>query len=245
MALLQAENLWVEGGSHGRQQPVLRAVDLKIMAGQVTVLLGESGAGKTMLARALSGLLPEGFRVSRGRIVYREKLLATPASWSGIRGSKIFYAPQNAAASLNPVLTIGRQIGETSRSTDDQLRELLAELRRILASYPFMLSGGENQRCLLAMALAAGSELLILDEPTTELDPTAREDFIRILQACQHRYGLTVLLISHQLDLVRNIAKELYVLSAGAVVDYGTFASVLTAPGHPYTREIAAYLAGR
>lgn len=247
MVLLQAEDLWVEGVSHGRRQPVLRAVNLKIISGQVTVLLGESGAGKTMLAKALCGLLPDGFRVSRGRIAYREKLLAAPASWSGIRGPKIFYAPQNAAASLNPVLTIGRQIGEYSRIKNAQLEELFialrfADPRRILNSYSFMLSGGENQRCLLAMALAGRAELLILDEPTAELDPTAREDFIRILQASLHRYGLTVLLISHQLDMIRDIANDLYVLCAGAIVDAGTWTAVLEAPVHPYTREIAAYL---
>jgi ABC-type glutathione transport system ATPase component len=249
MVLLQAEDLWVEGYGHGRQQPVLKAVDLKIMAGRITVLIGESGAGKTMLARALCGLLPDGFFVSRGRIAYQGKRLATPASWSRMRGRKFFYSPQNAAASLNPVLTIGRQIAETSRIGQEQLLDMLAGLRfadpqRILEAYPFMLSGGENQRCLLAMALAGRSELLILDEPTAELDPAARADFIRILQTCQRCYGLTVLLISHHLDLIRDIAQDLYVMCSGAIVDSGTFNVVLAAPGHPYTREIAAYLGG-
>ena len=129
MVLLQAKDLWVEGHCHDRQQPVLRAINFKIMANQVTVLLGESGAGKTMLARAFSGLLPEGFFVSRGFIAYRGKRLAAPASWLGIRGCKIFYSPQNAAASLNPVLTIGRQIREYSRIDEDQLLEMLVGMR--------------------------------------------------------------------------------------------------------------------
>jgi peptide/nickel transport system ATP-binding protein len=245
MVLLQAEDLWVTG--HGLQQPVLRAVNLEIVAGQVTVLLGESGAGKTMLARAFSGLLPEGFSVSRGSIAYRGKRMVAPASWSGIRGRGIFYAPQNAAASLNPVLTIGRQIRETSRINEKQLLELFAgmqfsEPQRILDSYPFMLSGGESQRCLLAMSLAGRSELLILDEPTAELDATAQDEFIRILQTFQRQYSLAVLLISHQLDLIKDIAHNLYVMCAGTIVDSGTLADVLRAPGHPYTREISAYL---
>lgn len=245
MVLLQAEDLWVVG--HGRQQPVLRAVNLKIMPGQVTVLLGESGAGKTMLARALCGLLPDGFFISRGSVAYRGKRLATDASWSKIRGDKIFYAPQNAAASLNPVLTIGRQIAEYSRIQNGQLEELLVALRfadprRILHSYPFMLSGGENQRCLLAMALAGRAELLILDEPTAELDAAAQDDFFRVLRSCAQRDSLAILLISHQLDMVRDIAQNLYVLCAGAIVDAGTPAAVFRAPGHAYTREIAAYL---
>lgn len=217
------------------------------MPGQVTVLLGESGAGKTMLARALCGLLPDGFFISRGVIAYRGKCLTNPASWLGIRGSKIFYSPQNAAASLNPVLTIGRQIRETSRIDEGQLLEMLTGMefpdpQRILHSYPFMLSGGENQRCLLAMALASRSELLILDEPTAELDASAQDEFIRVLQIYQRRYSLAILLISHQLDLIKDIAKNIYVMCAGAIVDSGTLADMLAAPGHPYTREIAAYL---
>jgi ABC-type glutathione transport system ATPase component len=225
----------------------LRAVNFKITAGQVTVLLGESGAGKTMLARTFCGLLPEGFAVSRGLITYRGKRLTAPASWLGIRGDKIFYSPQNAAASLNPVLTIGRQIREYSRISEEQLLEMLVNMqfsdpRRILHSYPFMLSGGENQRCLLAMALAGRAELLILDEPTAELDAAAQDEFIRVLQTYQRRYALTILLISHHLDLVKDIAQNLYVMYAGAIVDSGRPADVLAAPGHPYTREIGAYL---
>ena len=145
------------------------------------------------------------------------------------------------------MLTIGRQINETCRLGREQLLELLAALRfddpcRILAAYPFMLSGGENQRCLLAMSLAAGSELLILDEPTAELDAAAQADFIEILRACQRRSGLTVLLISHQLDLLARIAQNLCVMCAGTIVDSGTFAGVMAAPRHSYTREIVAYL---
>jgi ABC-type dipeptide/oligopeptide/nickel transport system ATPase component len=202
-----------------------------------------------MLARACSGLLPDGLFVSRGRIAYRGEPLATPASWSGIRGRKMFYSPQNAAASLDPVQTIGRQIAETCRLGREQLEDMLAGLgftdpRRILAAYPFMLSGGENQRCLLAMALAGRCELLILDEPTAELDPEAQEDVIRVLQARQKSSGLALLLISHQLDLIRDFAEKIYVICDGAIVDSGTFASMLTAPGHPYSRTIGAYLKG-
>jgi ABC-type glutathione transport system ATPase component len=245
MVLLQAEDLWVAG--HGLQQPVLRAVNLEVVAGQVTILLGESGAGKTMLARAFCGLLPEGFSVRRGSIAYRDKRMVAPAAWSGIRGRGIFYAPQNAAASLNPVLTIGRQIREYSRISGEQLQEMLfgmqfADPQRILDSYPFMLSGGENQRCLLAMALSGRAELLILDEPTAELDAAAQKEFFRILQAHQRRYSLAILLISHQLDLVTEFARNLYVMCAGTIVDAGTPADVFAAPCHPYTREIGVYL---
>ena len=246
-ALLRVADLWVAGEGPGREAAVLQAVDLELRAGEVTALLGGSGAGKTMLARACCGLLPEGFFISRGAIAYREEPITDEADWSRLRGRKIFYAPQNAAASLNPVRTVGSQISESSRLDAAQLLELMAALqfsdaRRILASYPFMLSGGENQRCLLAMALAAGAELLLLDEPTAELDGLAQAEFFSVLRACRRRYALTVLLISHQLDLLAAVADNLSVMCSGAIVAAGPFNAVLAAPVHPYVREIAAYL---
>jgi ABC-type glutathione transport system ATPase component len=247
MPLLATRGLWVESRGPGPRQEILQAIDLAVPRGRITALLGETGAGKTMLAKALAGLLPDGFSVSRGSVTFGGKRLAAAADWAGIRGHGIFYAPQNAAASLNPVMTIGRQIGECSRISAAQLLEMMAALgfarpRRILASYPFMLSGGENQRCLLAMALAGSPELLILDEPTAELDAVAQADSLRVLLDCQRRQGLTVLLISHHLDLVREFAQNLYILCAGAMVASGTPTTVLAASAHPYARAIAAYL---
>jgi ABC-type glutathione transport system ATPase component len=245
--VLRAQDLWIEKSTAEGPLPVLRGITLEIPGGQVTVLLGESGAGKTILARALSGLLPDGFFVGRGRIEYGGQALSVPGDWLGIRGRKIFYAPQNAAASLNPVLTIGRQIRETSRMGEEELADLLARLQfaapeRILRSYPFNLSGGENQRCLLAMALAGRAELLILDEPTAELDAAAQEEFVRVLQAQQRAHALTVLLISHHLGFIKSIAQNLCVMSRGELVEAGTPEAILRSPGHAYSRDIAAYL---
>lgn len=247
--MLRTKDLWVEKVSAaGESSPLLRGIDLEVPEGQVTVLLGESGAGKTLLARALSGLLPEGLRIGRGRVFFHGRPLATPGSWDGIRGRRLFYAPQNAAASFNPVLAIGRQIRECSRMGDVELEELLARLqfadpRRVLRSHPFALSGGENQRCLLALALACGAEVLILDEPTSEIDEGAHDDVVRVLLACQRSRSLTVLLISHHLGFIRSIAQNLCVMSHGEIVARGTPGAVLASPGHAYTREIAAYLA--
>ena len=246
-ALLRTEDLWVDWIAGGRRQPVLRGINLEIPCGQVTVLLGESGAGKTILARALIGLLPAGFFIGRGRILFNGRVMSAPGTWAGVRGREIFYAPQNAAASLNPVLTIGRQIRETSRLPETELLPLLALLQfadpeRILRSYPFALSGGENQRCLLAMALAARARFLILDEPTAELDAAAQEDFVRVLQEQQRAYSLTLLLISHHLGFIASIAQNLVVMSRGELVDAGVPEAVLRSPVHPYTRDIAAYL---
>jgi peptide/nickel transport system ATP-binding protein len=246
--MLRTEDLWVEKIVADGALPVLRGVTMDVPAGQVTVLLGESGAGKTMLARALSGLLPDGFRIRGGGIFYRGRPLRFPRAWDGIRGHKIFYAPQNAAACFNPVLTIGRQIRECSSISAAELEDLLACLQfadpqRILRSHAFALSGGENQRCLLALALACCEEVLILDEPTSEIDDAAHDEFIRVLLAYQRARSLTVLLISHHLGFIQGIAQNLCVMSRGEMVANGPQRTVLAAPAHAYTREIAAYLA--
>ena len=247
MGVLRTQDLWVERRLGRGLIPVLRGITMRIPARQITVLLGESGAGKTIMARSLAGLLPDGFFASRGRIFFNRQVLSGPGSWDGIRGRKIFYAPQNAAASLNPVLTIGCQIRETSRLHAEELADLLSRLQfadpqRILRSHPCALSGGENQRCLLAMALASRAELLILDEPTAELDVAAQEEFVRILQEQQREYSLTVLLISHHLGFIHEIAQNLLVMFQGELVDAGVPETVLRAPAHSYTRDIAAYL---
>jgi ABC-type glutathione transport system ATPase component len=247
MGILRVEDLWVEKSAAAGSVPLLRSIDLDLPAGQVTVLLGETGSGKTLLARALSGLLPEGFRVSRGRILFRQQVMDTPASWSAVRGRKIFYAPQNSAASFNPVLTIGRQICECSRITDEELAGMLRRLQfadpgRILRSYPFALSGGENQRCLLALALATRADVLILDEPTAEIDCAAQEEFVEVLREYQRTDPLTVLLISHHLGFVENIAQYLCIMFRGELVDAGTPEDLIRSPGHAHSRDIAAYL---
>ena len=244
--MLRAEGLWVETAA-GRHLPLLRGIDLHVPAGRVTVLLGASGAGKTLLARALSGLLPPEVRVGRGRVLLRNREMACPADWAGIRGRAVFYAPQNAAASFNPVLTIGRQIRECSRIGSGELEGLLARLQfadpgRVLRSYPFALSGGENQRCLLALALACGAGTLILDEPTSEIDAAAHDEFVSGLLDHQRRRGLTVLLISHHLAFVGRIADRLGILCDGKMVAAGEPLGVLASPVHPYAREIAAYM---
>jgi peptide/nickel transport system ATP-binding protein len=247
MSLLRVDGLCVESVERGRRRPLLCGIDLEVRPGRFTALLGESGAGKSMLARALAGLLPEGCRASGGRIVFRGRPLESAADWKGVRGRGIFYSPQNAAASLNPVLTIGQQIDEVRRIGREALGDVLhlmgfPDPRRVLGAHPFMLSGGENQRCLLAMALASRSELLILDEPTAEIDPAAQAGFIQLLRDSQRRHGLAVLLISHHLDMVRELADRVYVICQGAIVDEGTFCGMLAAPRHAYSREIGAYL---
>lgn len=241
--MLRARGLRVADGASGR--PLLDGVDFDLPAGRITVLLGESGAGKTLLARSLAGLVPAGLR-SGGRVFFRGREMDDGA-WEGVRGRKVFYAPQNAAASLNPVLTVGRQAGEESGLRPNDIEALLARLRlddpaRALRSYPHELSGGECQRCLLALALARGAGVLLLDEPFSEIDAGARDGLAAVLRAEQRRGGLTVLLVSHHLGFVARVADRLCVLAGGRVAACGSPAEVLASPRHPYVREIARYL---
>lgn len=244
--MLQTRGLRVIDAATGRA--LLDGVDFDLAAGRITVLLGESGAGKTLLARSLAGLLPAGLR-ARGRICYRGREMDDDA-WEGVRGREVFYSPQNAAASLNPVLTVGAQAREESGLRRGGIEALLGRLRladpaRALRSYPHELSGGECQRCLLALALARGAGVLLLDEPFSEIDADAHDDLADFLRAEQRRSGLTVLLVSHHLGFVGRVADRLCVLAGGRVAACGDPAEVLASGRHPYVREIARYLEAR
>jgi ABC-type glutathione transport system ATPase component len=241
--MLRTRGLRAADAATGRA--LLDGVDFDLAAGRITVLLGESGAGKTLLARSLAGLLPEGLRAA-GRVFYRGREMDAGA-WEGVRGREVFYSPQNAAASLNPVLTVGAQIGEGSGLRPGAIETLLGRLRvadpaRARRAYPHQLSGGECQRCLLALALARGAAVLLLDEPFSEIDAGAHDDLVAALRAEQRRCGLTVLLVSHHLGLVGGVADRLCVLACGRVAACGDPAEVLASARHPYVRAIARYL---
>jgi ABC-type glutathione transport system ATPase component len=241
--MLRTQGLRAADAATGRA--LLDGIDFDLAAGLITVLLGESGAGKTLLARSLAGLLPEGLRAS-GRVFFRGRQMDAGA-WEGVRGREVFYSPQNAAASLNPVLTVGAQIGEESGLRPGDIEALLGRLRfaepaRALRAYPHQLSGGECQRCLLALALARGAGVLLLDEPFSEIDAGAHDDLAAALRAEQRRGGLTVLLVSHHLGFVARVADRLCILARGRLAACGDPAEVLASGRHPYVREIARYL---
>jgi ABC-type glutathione transport system ATPase component len=249
MLLLKTENLVVEtlGPRAGKPVCLLRNINIEIQENKITCLMGESGSGKTMFARTISALLPERVFMTTGTIYYRDQ----PMGYDGLkrmRGSHIFYAPQNAAACLNPALKIKRQILETSNIPYIQLMEILenlnfpaGEAERILGAYPFQLSGGENQRCLLAVAITRNPRLLILDEPTASLDYQLQGRFMELIENVRRRYGLTLLLITHNLSIARNTADYIYIILKGEIVDEGTPEDLFSCPAHDYTREIIDY----
>lgn len=198
--LLYTQNLSI---ATNQNQRILENINIHIPQSQITALTGPSASGKTTLARALSGLLPQNMRITSGQIYYQNKPITYP-NLQKRTGHQIFYTPQNAAASLNPVLKIKHQILETAKIPHSELLEILETLdfpdpHLILNAYPFQLSGGENRRCLLALALAHKPELLILDEPTASLDHHLQQELTTLIQQTQNRYNQTILLITHNI----------------------------------------------
>jgi ABC-type glutathione transport system ATPase component len=218
VCFLEVRNLTVTAG---RGRPILADVDIAIRHNRITCLWGESGAGKTVLARTISGLMPENMSIQSGQFV----LAGSPAAYEGlkkVRGREIFYCPQDAAACLNPVLKIKRQFRDVVRDGDRQAVTILAGLgftapERILNAYPFELSGGEARRCLLALSILLRPGLLILDEPFTALDPDLKGELAQLLKRIQEEYRLCLFIITHHLAIVREISHFGYSISAGRV----------------------------
>jgi ABC-type dipeptide/oligopeptide/nickel transport system ATPase component len=237
--VLKVETLAVETD---QAVPILENINIRIEKNKITSLIGESGAGKTIFAKTLAALLPAHIIMTKGAIFY-ENQPVTYDSLKKMRGSHIFYTPQNAPASLNPVIKIKNQINETSRIEHDQLIKLLSDLDiydpdRILNSYPFELSDGENQRCLLAMAIAHKPRVLILDEPTASLDQSLQEGFMRLIKAIQQQYCLTILLITHNVSIAGNVSDYIYIILKGKIIEQGPPRELFSNPTHNYTKEI-------
>jgi len=219
---------------------------MKIEAYNIIALIGESGAGKTILSRTISGLLPENMAIDSGSLFFKKHSVSY--RWiKNQRGKLVFYAPQNATASLNPVIKIKNQLKEVCRNDSKEPIDILNSLslldtHRILNAYPFQLSGGENQRCLLAMAIALAPQLLILDEPMTSVDSHFKENFAHKIQQIQSEYGMAILIVTHNLTLIKDLADFVYIMHKGRIVEGGTFIDLVTQPKHHYTKEIVSYL---
>lgn len=229
--------------------PLLKDLTVDIRKEKITTLIGESGSGKTIFSKALCALLPEGIFIKSGEIFFRGEAVDYD-KLKRLRGGHIFYAPQNAASSLNPVLKIGKQIREVSKLDHLQLIGILEELElpdplRILNAYPFELSGGENQRCLLAMALALRPELLILDEPTAGLDHDLQERFTVLLKKIQREYRLSILLITHNLSIAESLSDYIYIILSGEIIEEGIPEYLFSCPVHNYTKEIVELVRSR
>ena len=224
----------------GRRLEVVAGVDLRLCAGRTTALVGESGCGKSVTAAALGGLLPRGMAQDQGEIRWADGAARGP-------GRGLAYVFQDPGECLDPVFTVGNQIRETLPPEDrgrarERLEELLrtvgfTEPARVAESYPHQLSGGMQQRAMLAMALASRPRVLVADEPTTALDVTVQAKILRLLADLQRRENLAVLLITHNLGVVAELADELHVMYAGRIVESGPV-DLLREPRHPYVQGL-------
>ena len=252
--LLEVKDLCVSFGHGEREVKAVKHVSLSIKRGETVALVGESGSGKSVTALSIMQLLPYPFAHHPcGSIQYegQELVGAGPSLMRAVRGNDISVIFQEPMTSLNPLHTIEKQLAESLRlhttlqgkAAKDRILELLdlvgirnAESR--LNAYPHELSGGQRQRVMIAMALANEPDLLIADEPTTALDVTIQAQILALLQNLQSRLGMALLLITHDLGIVRKMADRIHVMNGGEVVEHNDAASLFSNPQHEYTRHL-------
>ncbi len=253
--VLSVRGLSVQVASDAGLFDAVKSLKLAVERGQTFALVGESGCGKSMTALALLRLLPEAGQITAGEIRLGEQDLNRLPEYHmrAVRGGDIGIIFQEPATSLNPVLTIGQQIVETL-SAHTSYRGAAAVLRaqwwlarvgipepkRRFYDYPFQFSGGQKQRVMIAMALAAEPGLLIADEPTTALDVTVQAQILDLLADIQRELGMAILLITHDLAVVKNVADYVALMRAGEIVETQDVASFFAAPKHPYAVELLA-----
>jgi peptide/nickel transport system ATP-binding protein len=255
MALLEVENL----RTHFRTPDgVTRAVDgvsFAVEHGETVAIVGESGCGKSVTASSILRLIPQPPGKIAGRIRFdgTDLLALSERAMRNIRGNRISMVFQEPMTSLNPVLTVGGQIGETLRmhqrlgrkAVRERAVEMLnlvgiAEPRQRAREYPHQLSGGMRQRVMIAIALACSPKLLIADEPTTALDVTIQAQILDLIADLKKRAGTGIILITHDLGVVAEIAERVIVMYAGRKVEEASVADLFHAPRHPYTQGLLA-----
>ncbi|RMM79052.1 Peptide ABC transporter ATP-binding protein [Pseudomonas coronafaciens pv. striafaciens] len=232
-------------------QKVVSHLSLDVRRGECLALVGESGSGKSVTAHSILQLLPRTGTQTTGSITYRGQQLvgADDRTLRELRGNRIAMIFQEPMTSLNPLHSVSRQIGETlllhrgisGREARKRIVELLElvgiqQPEKRLKAYPHELSGGQRQRVMIAMALACEPELLIADEPTTALDVTVQRKILLLLKELQQRLNMSLLLISHDLNLVHSVAQRVCVMRAGEIVEQSDCKSLFKSPQHPYSR---------
>ncbi|WP_328997479.1 ABC transporter ATP-binding protein [Kribbella sp. NBC_00709] len=249
MALLSVHDLRVEFSTSGGTVTAVDGASFEVGAGETVALLGESGSGKSVTAQAVMGIVPKpAGRVCGGSITYDDRDLLAPGVAKGLRGREIAMVFQDPLSSLNPVFRVGAQIGEMFRrhrgaSRREARAAALELMKRVgipaaskrLDDYPHQFSGGMRQRVMIAMALALSPRLLIADEPTTALDVTVQAQIMDLLTRLQSEEGMSLVLITHDLGVVADVADKVVLMYAGRVVETGPIREVYEHSGHPYT----------
>lgn len=235
--------------------PILRDVSISVNAGEAMALVGESGAGKSTIAKAVLGILPPAIRITGGQIFFdgQDLLTRSPSQIRELLGIHIALIPQDPLTSLNPSRRIGDQLTDGLRlrarlSSRDATAKALALLNDVhirgpelvLKRYPHELSGGMRQRVLIAQAFSLNPRVIIADEPTTALDVTVQKQVLRLIRQLQREHGTTLLFVTHDLGVVAQICDRMTVLYGGKVLEQGVTADILRAPQHRYTRALLA-----
>ncbi len=255
MPLLSVQNLSVQLSTRQGNVLVINDVSFNVDAGEVLGLVGESGAGKSLTGLAILRLLDPPLAQSGGRILFDGRRIdaLSVSELDAMRGKDMAAVFQDSMTSLNPIMTIGRQLMETIVShlplpraeAEERAVELLAEVgipapRERLRSYPHQLSGGMRQRVVLALAFACEPRLIIADEPTTALDVSLQAQIVALLKTMAAERGTAIIFITHDMGLVAETADRVAVFYAGRIVEIGPTAEVLASPQHPYTQGLIA-----
>ena len=241
-------DFWVDGGWY----PAAIDMNFELEAGKVLAIVGESGSGKSTTALGLMNLLASNARMSGSILVKGQEMLdATPHILHQFRGKEVAYIFQEPMTALNPVYTIGFQIIETLRNHFDmgpkEARERAIELIRMvdipepeksINKYPHQLSGGQRQRAMIAQALACDPGLLVADEPTTALDVTVQAEILDLMRNLKDKLNSAILLITHDMGVVADMADEILVMKDGLTVEHGSADQIFNRPEHPYTKEL-------
>jgi ABC-type dipeptide/oligopeptide/nickel transport system ATPase component len=254
--LLEIQNLKILFRRHQAQPTeAVRGIDLQLQAGESIAIVGESGSGKSASALALARLLPEPpalITADTLRLAGHNILQLSERQLQKVRGKEIAYVFQEPTTSLNPVLTVRTQMGEAlalhrpdvpAKSRDQEIINWLykvgiAEPELRLRAYPHELSGGMQQRVMIAMALCTQPRLLIADEPTTALDVTIQKQIMELLAELRRSLGMSLILITHNLGIIRNVADRVVVMFRGQIVEQGPVEDVINNPQHPYTQAL-------
>ena len=257
--LLRLDNLEISFRQGKRWLPAASGVSFSVQEGEILCLVGESGSGKSITARSILGLLSRQGKVTGGRILFGEKdlLALSEQELDRIRGTEIAMIFQDIMYSLNPVFTIGAQMIEGMRRHRGLSRQAawqegiqllertgIRDADQVMKKYPHMLSGGMRQRVMIAMALSCKPKLLIADEPTTALDVTIQFQIMELLQSLRREEGMSILLITHDIGVVAEMADRVVVMYAGQCVEEAPVEEILEHPAHAYTRALMQAVPG-
>ena len=255
--ILSAKDVHIQFNLRGKVLHAIRGIDLDLYQGEVLAIVGESGSGKSVFTKSFMGLLDANGSITEGTIDYygmaggqplRLSDLKTEKDWLRVRGREIAMVMQDPMTSLNPLKTIGDQImeavtlhqglkgAEAKAKTLEYLRDVgISDPEKRFRQYPHEFSGGMRQRVVIAIAVACNPKILICDEPTTALDVTIQAQILQLLKEMRVKYDLTIVMITHDLGVVANIADRVAVMYAGDIVEIGTADEIYYDPRHPYT----------